>query len=223
MSKPKLTDKKPWTLIRNTHGDQKLIGYARVSTVEQNLDTQLQALKQRKCGRIYAEKCSGAQGVRPGWSALLEDVRAGDVVCVLRIDRIGRKLGELARSMDTLRDLGAHVRSIEESIDTSQRGGRFAYDMIAVFAQKVRDDIVESTRAGLAEARKRGKVLGRPRKLEPAKIAQVSHLRAQGYSLREIGRATGLGKTTVDSALKLASALSGDPRQIKLIGTEAPR
>lgn len=223
MKKPNLTDAKPWTLLRNTHGDQKLIGYARVSTREQNLDQQLLRLRELKCGRVYAEKVSGAAGSRPGWEALLSDLRAGDTVAVLRIDRMGRKLGELVRSMDAIRDQGAHVRSIEESIDTSQRGGRFAFDMVSVFAQKVRDDIRENTRAGLAAAKLRGKVLGRPRKLEPARIAHVAHLRAQGYSYREIGRATGLGKTTVESALKLAAALRGDPRQMSLTAlTEAP-
>jgi DNA invertase Pin-like site-specific DNA recombinase len=220
--RPQLTEAKPWTLIRNPHGDQKLIGYARVSTREQNLDTQLLRLRELTCGRVYAEKCSGSQGPRPGWEALLQDVRAGDVVCVLRIDRMGRKLSELARSMDTIRDLGAHVRSIEETIDTSTKGGRLAFDMVSVFAQKAHSDIVESTRAGLAAAKLRGKVLGRKRKLEPAKIAHVAHLRSQGYSLREIGRATELGKTTVETALKLAAAMRGDPRQMQLTGTEAP-
>jgi DNA invertase Pin-like site-specific DNA recombinase len=221
MKKPNLTEAKPWTLLRNTHGDQKLIGYARVSTREQNLDAQLLRLRELKCCRIYAEKVSGHKGARPGWEALLSELRAGDVVCVLRIDRMGRKLSELVRSVETIRDHGAHVRSVEESIDTSQRGGRFAFDMVSVFAQKVRDDISENTRAGLAAAKLRGRVLGRPRKLEKAKIAHVAHLRAQGFSLREIGRATNLGKTTVETALKLAAALRGDPRQLPLTGTEA--
>lgn len=221
MRKPTLTAAKPWTLIRDVKGDQKLIGYARVSTREQNLDSQLLRLREVKCGRVIAEKMSGANGPRPGWEALLSELRAGDVVVVTRVDRMGRQLGELARSMDKIRDLGAHVRSIEESIDTSRKGGRFAFDIVSVFAQKAHTDIVDRTHEGLAAARKRGKSLGRPRKLEPAKLAQVSHLRAQGFSLREIGRATGLGKTTVDSALKLAAALRGDPRQMQLTGTEA--
>jgi DNA invertase Pin-like site-specific DNA recombinase len=220
MRRPKLTDAKPWQLLRDPKGDQKLIGYARVSTREQNLDAQLLRLRELKCGRIFAEKVSGYKGTRPGWEALLSELRAGDVVCVLRIDRMGRKLSELVLSIETIREHGAHVRSVEESIDTSQRGGRFAFDMASVFAQRVRDDISEQTRAGLSAAKLRGRVLGRPRKLEPVKIAQVSHLRSQGYSQREIGRATNLGKTTVQTALKLASALRGDPRQMQLTGTE---
>jgi DNA invertase Pin-like site-specific DNA recombinase len=222
MRKPKLTEAKPWTLLRSTSGNPKLIGYARVSTREQNLDSQLVRLRELQCCRIYAEKVSGASGSRPGWEALLSELRAGDQVCVVRIDRMGRKLSELVKSIEAIRELGAHVRSVEESIDTSQRGGRFAFDMVSVFAQKVRDDISENTRAGLRAAKLRGRVLGRPRKLEPAKIAHVSHLRSQGFSLREIGRATGLGKTTVETALKLAAALRGDPRQMQLTGTEAP-
>jgi DNA invertase Pin-like site-specific DNA recombinase len=222
MKRPALTEAKPWTVIRNPHGDQQLIGYARVSTREQNLDAQLLRLREHKCGRIYAEKVSGASSTRPGWEALLSEIRAGDVVLVLRIDRMGRKLIEMIRSLDTLRTLGAHVRSIEEQIDTSQRGGKFAFNMIAAFAEKGRDDIAQNTRAGLAAARLRGKVLGRPTKLEPVKLAQLAHLRAQGYSQRAIGRATGLGKTTVQRGLELAALLRGDPRQMALTGTEPP-
>lgn len=219
MKAPKLTEAKPWTLLRNSHGNAKLIGYARVSTREQNLDAQLLRLRELHCCRIYAEKVSGTSGARPGWEALLSELRAGDTVCVVRIDRMGRKLAELVKSVDAIRDLGAHVRSVEESIDTSQRGGRFAFDMVSVFAQKVRDDIADNTRAGLAAAKLRGKVLGRPRKVDAPKVAQVAHLHAQGYSLREIGRTCNLGKTSVERALKLAAALRGDPRQMALPGT----
>jgi DNA invertase Pin-like site-specific DNA recombinase len=164
-----LTAERPWTVWRNPHGDQQLIGYARVSTREQNLDAQLLRLREAKCGRIFAEKVSGAQSVRPGWSALVDELRAGDTVLVLRIDRMGRRLAELVRSVDKIRELGAHVRSIEESIDTSQRGGRFALNMVAAMAEKVRDDIAENTRAGLRAAKLRGKVLGRPRKVDAAR------------------------------------------------------
>lgn len=222
MKKPNLTDKRPWVVLRNPHGNQQLIGYARVSTREQNLDAQLLRLREHKCGRIFAEKVSGAGGPRPGWDAVMGDLRAGDVLLVLRIDRMGRKLTELVRSMDAIRSMGAHVRSVEEGIDTSQRGGRFAFNMIASLAEKVRDDISENTRAGLAAARLRGKTLGRPTKLEPAKLAQLTHLQAQGFSLREIARATGIGKTTVQRGLQLASLIRGNPQQMALTGTETP-
>ena len=216
MRRVQLTDERPWTLLRNPHGDQRLIGYARVSTREQNLDSQLLRLRELKCGRIYAEKVSGTRSERPGWEAVLHELRAGDVVAVTRIDRMGRRLAELVKSVDTIRDRGAHVRSIEEGIDTSQRGGRFALNMVAALAEKVRDDISENTIAGLRAARARGKTLGRPRKLEPSRIAHAAQLRGQGYSEREIARAMHLGKTTVRRALQLAAALRGDPRQLPL-------
>lgn len=218
--KSQATEPKPFRLIRHRTGVSNLIGYARVSTREQHLDVQLGRLQLAGCSRVYAEKITGS-GPRPGWDALRDDVRAGDVVIVLRVDRMGRRLSELVRSMDALRDAGVHVRSLEEGIDTSARGGRFAFNVIASLAEKVRDDIRENTRAGLAELRKKGVRLGRPSKLEPVKVAQVAHLRAQGYSLRAIGRATHLGKTTVTKALELASHLRGDPRQMPLPAVDA--
>lgn len=221
MKTPKLSEERPWVLLRNPHGEPKLIGYARVSTREQNLDSQLVRLRELRCCRIYAEKMSGARGDRPGWRALLDELRPGDVLAVVRIDRMGRRLSELVRSMDEIRDLGAHVRSIEEGIDTTQRGGRFAFDMVSVFAQKVRDDIVENTHAGLAAARKRGKMLGRPPVVTPARAALCEHLRTQGHSLRAIAEATQLSKTSVAKALELAAHLRGDPRQMALPGTAA--
>lgn len=215
---PRLTAEKPWKVITHKKGSPKLVGYARVSTREQNLDAQLSALERAGCGKVFAEKISGAAGQRPGWLALMEALRPEDTLCVLRVDRMGRKLSELVRSMDEIRDLGAHVKSIEEGIDTSQRGGRLAFTLVGAFAEKVRDDIRDNTRAGLAELKKRGRKLGRPTKLEPAKLAQLEHLRAQGFSLREIGRVTALGKTTVRRGLELASHVRGDPRQMKLGG-----
>lgn len=221
MKKVQLSAARPWTLLRNTHGDQKLIGYARVSTREQNLDSQLVRLRELQCGRIYAEKVSGTSGQRPGWNALLDDLRAGDVVLVLRVDRLGRRLSELVKSVEALREQGAHLRSIEEAIDTTQKGARFAFNIVASFAEKARDDISENTKAGLAAAIKRGRQLGRPTVVKPALASSCAHLSAQGFSLREIAEATGVGRTTVSKALRLATALRGDPRQMRLTGTEA--
>lgn len=215
---PRLNAEKPWKLLRYAKGEANLIGYARVSTREQNLDVQLTRLRAAGCSRVFAEKVSGAAGVRLGWQALLETLRANDVLVVLRVDRMGRRLSELVRSLDEIRDIGAHVRSLEEGIDTSLRGGRFAFNIVGALAEKVRDDIRENTRAGLHELKKRGVRLGRPSKLEPAKLAQLTHLRAQGFSVREIARATNLGKTTVQKGLELAAHLRGDPRQLKLGG-----
>jgi DNA invertase Pin-like site-specific DNA recombinase len=217
---PRLNAEKPWKVLTFRKGQANLVGYARVSTREQTLDVQLSRLQAAGCSKVYAEKVSGAAGNRPGWSACVEALRPGDVLVVLRVDRMGRRLAELVRSMDEIRDLGAHVRSLEEGIDTSQRGGRFAFNVIASLAEKVRDDIRDNTRAGLAELKRKGRKLGRPTKLEPAKLAQLEHLRGQGFSLREIGAATGLGRTTVMRGLELAAHVRGDPRQMKLGGLE---
>ena len=216
MKAPKLTVEKPWQVLSHRGGKINLVGYARVSTREQNLDVQLSRLAEAGCSKVFAEKVSGAAGQRLGWSACVEALRAGDTLVVLRVDRMGRRLSELVRSLDEIRDLGAHVRSLEEGIDTSQRGGKFAFSIVATLAEKVRDDIRENTRAGLAELKRKGVKLGRPSKLEPAKVAQLKHLRAQGYSLREIARATHLGRSTVQKGLELAAHVRGDPRQMKL-------
>jgi DNA invertase Pin-like site-specific DNA recombinase len=206
---------KPFTLHRYPKGDPQLIGYARVSTREQDLSLQLTKLRAVGCSQVITEKVSGV-GTRPGWEALLELVRPRDIVVVWKVDRMGRKLGELVRSLDRIRDMGANVRTIEEGIDTSTKNGRFAFNIIAALAEKARDDIRENTRAGLDELRKRGRPLGPPVKLEPAKLAQITHLRGQGFSLREIGRAVNLGKTTVQRGLELAAHMRGEPRQMKL-------
>lgn len=221
-AKARLTADRPWRLVRFPKGDPQLVGYARVSTREQQLDAQITRLQAAGCGRVIAEKVSGAAGRRPGWEALMEALRPGDVLVVVRVDRMGRKLSEMVRSLDEIRDLGAHVRSLEESLDTSERGGRFAFNLIAALAEKVRDDLRANTAAGLAALKAKGVKLGRPSKLEPAKVEQVAHLRAQGYSLREIARATHLGRTTVAKALELDSAKRGDVRQLSLLGAAVP-
>jgi DNA invertase Pin-like site-specific DNA recombinase len=219
MRAPKLTADRPWRVVANHHGERNLIGYARVSTRDQSLDAQLSRLLEAKACKVFAEKVSGASGKRPGWEACVEALRKGDVLVVVRVDRMGRKLSELVRSLDEIRDLGAHVRSIEESIDTRERGGRFAFSLVAAMAEKVRDDIKENTRAGLAELKKRGVKLGRPAKLSPAKIAVLEHLRSQGHSLRAIATATQLGRTTVQRGLELGAQKRGDARQLKIGGT----
>lgn len=193
---------------------ETLIGYARVSTREQHLEAQLARLREAGCARIYCEKVSGAASVRPGWQACLEALRAGDTLAVVRVDRMGRRLRELVTALEELRELGAHVRSLEEGLDTSAKGGAFAFTLIAALAEKVRSDIRENTRAGLQEARKRGRELGRPVKLTPAKLAQLEHLRAQGFTLREIAAAAHLGRETVRRGLERVKR--ADPRQSPL-------
>lgn len=216
----KKKDEKPYRVLRQQppKGNPQLVGYARVSTREQSLDSQVIQLRHAGCGVIYSEKCASF-GIRPGWAAMLEQLRPGDVLVVSRVDRMGRQLSELVRALDHIRDVGAHVLSLQESIDTRQKGGRFALQLVGTLAEKVRDDIRERTREGLAALKAKGQSLGRPSVLEPAKVSQIDHLRAQGYSLREIARACHVGKTTVAKALEIAAAKRGDARQLTI--TEA--
>jgi DNA invertase Pin-like site-specific DNA recombinase len=211
-----LTAEQPWTIVKH-RGRPNVVGYARVSTRDQSLDAQLTRLREAGCSRIYAEKLSGAKP-RAGWAACIEALREGDTLCVVRVDRMGRRLAELVRSLDEIRALGAHVQALEEGLDTSAKGGAFAFTIVAALAEKVRDDISANTRAGLAEVKKRGAQLGRPSKLSPAKLAQLVHLRAQGYSFREIAAATHVSRGTVQRGLELAAAAKVDPRQLQLGG-----
>jgi DNA invertase Pin-like site-specific DNA recombinase len=195
-------------------GHAQIVGYARVSTRDQSLAAQLAQLKDAGCCRVYAEKCSSV-GARPGWLALCEALRPGDTVAVVRLDRIGRRLGEVVECCESLGKGGAFVRSIAQGIDTRGPSGRHILPLWAALAETERSILLERTRAGLEAARAMGKVGGRPRKRTPAKDALAQHLHGQGYSLQKIADELGLGKSTVKRAL--GAHQSEDPRQMKLL------
>lgn len=198
-------------------GHSQVIGYARVSTRDQSLASQMVVLKQAGCCRIYAEKCSSV-GPRPGWAALFDGVRAGDTVTVVRLDRIGRRLGEVVNCCAELAEHGAHVRAVAQGIDTRAPGGKLILPLWAALAETEREILRERTRAGLEAARELGRVGGRPPKRTAAKDALIRHLRAKGFSQSQIAREVQVGASTVRRALADGDTKT-DPRQLKLGGT----
>jgi DNA invertase Pin-like site-specific DNA recombinase len=139
------------------------IGYARVSTEEQTLNLQLDALKATGCEQVFTDRVSGAKADRPGLTNALGHLRAGDTLVVWRLDRLGRSLPHLIETITALADRGVSFKSLTESIDTTHTGGRLIFHIFGALAEFERDLIRERTRAGLTAARARGRKGGHPR------------------------------------------------------------
>ena len=139
-----------------------LVGYARVSTQDQNMDLQTDALMAAGCDRLFIEKASGAQRDRPELRAALDYARAGDSIVVWRLDRLARSLGQLIETVGDLEERGIGFRSLTESMDTTTWGGKLIFHIFASLAEFERSIIRERTRAGLDAARARGRTGGRP-------------------------------------------------------------
>ncbi|MEM6942215.1 MAG: recombinase family protein [Pseudomonadota bacterium] len=154
-----------------------IFGYARVSTAEQSLDGQTDALTAAGAERIFAERISGTRRERPELARLLEQLRPGDVVVVAKYDRLARSLQDLLEIVATIRGVGAGFRSLAEDIDTTTPAGRLVFHVFASIAQFERERIAERTREGLAAARARGRIGGRPPALSPAQKAEVRRMR----------------------------------------------
>lgn len=148
-----------------------LIGYARVSTQDQNPELQQDALTKAGCEKVFTEKASGAQRDRPQLKAALEYMRSGDTLVVWKLDRLARSLRQLIETVDMLEKSGIGFRSITEAIDTTTSGGRLVFHIFGALAEFERSIIQERTKAGLAAARARGRVGGRPAKLSDDDLA----------------------------------------------------
>lgn len=154
-----------------------LIGYARVSTEDQNLDAQFDALTGAGAVRIFADRISGSKRHRPELNRMLDQLRDGDVVMVSKYDRLARSLRDLLEIVEAIRSRGSGFRSLAEDIDTTTPAGRLIFHVFASIAQFERERISERTREGLEAARKRGRVGGRPPALSPAQQAEVRRMR----------------------------------------------
>jgi DNA invertase Pin-like site-specific DNA recombinase len=174
-----------------------IIGYARVSTNEQNLDMQLDALESYGCEKIFKEKMTGTKKDRPQLEALISILRSGDKVVIYKLDRISRSTKHLIELSDFFEQLGVEFVSIQDSIDTSTPMGRFFFRVLASIAELEKDIISERTRTGLSSARARGRKGGRPtvpqKKLELA----VKMYNSRQYSINEIVDATGISSSTL--------------------------
>jgi DNA invertase Pin-like site-specific DNA recombinase len=152
-------------------GHNVLIGYARVSTNEQTLDLQLDALTKAGCEEIRQDKISSVADDRPGLKSVLEIVRAGDTLVVWRLDRLGRSLKQLIELINELQNRGVCFRSVTESIDTTTTGGKLVFHIFGALAEFERNLIKERTNAGLEAARARGRKGGRPKAIsDPKKL-----------------------------------------------------
>ena len=171
-----------------------ILGYARVSTKDQNLDGQRDALTAAGAERIFEEKVTGTARSRPELEQMLKDLRNGDVVVVTKYDRLARSLKDLLEIVDLIQARGAGFRSLGEDIDTTTPSGRLVFHVFASIAQFERERIIERTKEGLAAARKRGRVGGRPPALSQAQVKEVRRMRDQ--EMRSISEIADLFKVS---------------------------
>ncbi|MBV8941800.1 MAG: recombinase family protein [Solirubrobacterales bacterium] len=191
----------------------ELVGYARVSTDEQNLALQLDALEQTGCERIYKDVGSGSLKYRPELDACLTYLRPGDTLVVWRLDRLGRGLKHLIEAIEQLHQREIGFRSLTEVIDTTTSGGMLQFHIFGALAQFEREIIRERTRAGLAAARDRGRIGGRPAALTPEKLDVVRLMRQQKRSMPQIAKALGVSRATLYRHLALDEERSRDAAQ----------
>src|SRR5664279_770649 len=144
-----------------------LLGYARVSTDDQDASLQVDALKAAGCIKVFTDKASGALASRPQLDRMLDHLRPGDIVVVWRLDRLGRSLKNLIALVEDLAEKGVGFRSLTESIDTTTANGKLFFSIMGALAEFERDLVRERTMAGLEAARARGRVGGRPAKMTP--------------------------------------------------------
>ena len=183
-----------------------LIGYARVSTDDQTLDLQRDALRAAGCARLFEDTASGARAARPGLAAALGQVRGGDTLVVWRLDRLGRSLKDLIARAEALHEQGVGLRSLHENIDTDSASGQLVFHIFGALAQFERALIRERTRAGLAAARARGRLGGRPKLLNAPQRAHVVALhRARTHTAREICTLMGISRATLYAYLEEAA------------------
>ena len=180
-----------------------LIGYARVSTEDQDLALQRAALKDAGCKRIYEEKVSGAKRARPQLARMLDQLRAGDVVVVSRLDRLARSTRDLLEIAEQLNEAEAGLRSLHEPwADTTSPAGRMVLTVFAGIAEFERELIDERTRSGRMAAKARGVRFGRPPKLTADQIALAQRLVSEGTSVPEISKILNVHRATLYRSLQ---------------------
>jgi DNA invertase Pin-like site-specific DNA recombinase len=176
-------------------------GYARVSTRDQNLDLQVDQLRQAGCERIVQETASGAKSDRPALASLLEQIHAGDILVIWKLDRLGRSLRDLVDLVSTLMEKRVGLKSLQDPIDTTSSQGRLVFNIFASLAEFERDLIIQRTQAGLSAARARGRKGGRPKGLtgaaEKKAVAAESLYKEGNLSVNAIAENLGVCKATL--------------------------
>lgn len=180
-----------------------IIGYARVSTEDQNLDLQFDALKEAGCERIFEDKISGLKTERDGLSQAMQSLRQGDTLVVWKLDRLGRSLQHLISVINELKEEGVYFRSLKENLDTSSSTGKLIFHIFGALCEFERDIIRDRTLAGLQSARKRGRVGGRPKIMDAGKVKLAKTLMDdRSRSVGEICEILGVSKATLYRYLK---------------------
>ncbi|MBB4283882.1 DNA invertase Pin-like site-specific DNA recombinase [Agrobacterium tumefaciens] len=189
-----------------------IIGYARVSTNDQNLDLQVNALRSAGCGRVFEDHgISGAVEKRRGLNAVLRTLRKGDTLVVWRLDRLGRSIRHLIDVITKLQARGVEFRSITENIDTNSAGGRMIFHVIAAMAEFERSLISERTIAGMAAARQRGQSLGRRRSLTIVQCTEaLQALNQSGENLADVAKRYGVHPRTLKRLIAMAQTTGVD-------------
>ena len=174
-----------------------LLGYARVSTQDQNLDLQIEALTQAGCKRIFEDKISGSRAERPGLAKALDMMREGDTLVVWKLDRLGRSVKQLVDLVGALHKQGVQFKSLTDAIDTGTPSGRFFFHVMASLAEMERELIIERTRAGLDVARQLGRKGGRKRLMTDSKIVSANKLLVSGVPPRDVAKNLGVSLPTL--------------------------
>ena len=175
-----------------------LIGYARVSTEEQNLDLQHDALQKAGCEKVYSDQLSGVNAHRPGLATAFEVLRTGDTLVIWRLDRLGRSLKNLIQMVEQLEKRGIGLKSVQENIDTTTSSGKLVFHIFGALAEFERNLIKERTKAGLTSARARGRRGGRPKSLDLNKRELAVRLyRERQHTIAEICSMMGISKSTL--------------------------
>lgn len=178
------------------------IGYARVSTIDQDLALQRDALLEAGCDRIFEDRASGAKADRPGLTQALSYVRSDDVLVVWKLDRLGRSMSHLITTISELEGRSVGLRSLTEQIDTTTPDGRLIFHVFGALGQFERDLIRERTRAGLKAAEARGRRGGRKPVVTKEKLQRARQLMAKGLTAREAAARIKVGKTALYNALQ---------------------
>lgn len=180
-----------------------IIGYARVSTAEQKLQLQLDALAAAGCDKIYQDVAQGKRTDRPQLTAALADLKPGDTLIVWKLDRLGRSVPHLVSLVNELAGRDVQFKSLTDAIDTSSTSGRFFFHVMASLAQMERELIAERTRAGLAAAKARGQRLGRPESMTNQKLSAAKALiDADTHSAGSAATVIGVSRSTLFRHLK---------------------
>ena len=174
------------------------IGYARVSTTDQNLDLQTDALKEAGCKKIFSDRgVSGAKAERPGLDKALDQLRKGDILVIWKLDRLGRSLSHLLSIIEDLKQKGVDFASIQDGFDTSTASGKMVFSVIGAMAEYERNLTRERTMAGLASARARGRKGGRPKQLDEGQVRVAIALANAGeLTIKEICQQVGCSRST---------------------------